>query len=225
MTNCNICAVIPAYNAAKTVKQVVNDLKECSKDIQIIVVNDGSTDTTESIVKDLDILYLEHKKNLGKGTALRSGFRRALSLAPRYILTLDADAQHNPKNLAKFVNKLEDDDLDFVIGSRMSDISGMPLHRILSNRITSKLISWRIGQNIVDSQSGFRLIRANVLRNMTLNSKRFELESELLIKAGLNGYKIGFANIETIYHKNQFSSMKIIDIFRFVILYLKSFFW
>ena len=101
----------------------------------------------------------------------------------------------------------------------------MPLHRKLSNRITSRLISWRVNQRIVDSQNGFRLIRSHVLERVKLTCNRFELESELLLKAVLAGYKIGFVKTDAVYAKNQASHIKIVDVFRFIRLYLKSFAW
>ncbi|MFQ5822763.1 MAG: glycosyltransferase family 2 protein [bacterium] len=221
-----ICAVIPAYNASKSLKKVVEDLRQYIPHLSIIVVDDGSTDSTKYIARKLNVLCVEHNKNFGKGAALRSGFKTALSLEAHLIITIDADAQHNPKDIKKLLSKLKEEKLDLIIGSRMSNIVKMPFHRICSNKITSKLISWRLGQKIEDSQCGFRVIRADVLKKIDLKSNRFEIESELLIKSALQGFKIGSTTIETIYPKNRTSAMHLIaDTLRFIGLYIRSFFW
>ncbi len=225
MEKCNISALIPAYNAEKTIKLVIGELKSISEVANIIVVNDGSSDNTKNIVTNLETFYLEHEGNLGKGAALKTGFKKALELNTNVIVTLDADCQHKPKELIKLIDELLKRKLDLVIGSRLSNTKEMPFHRLVSNRVTSKLISWRVGLDISDSQSGFRAIRTKVLKNINLQSNRYELESELLIKAALFGFKIGFTNIKTIYPKNQPSSIKFTDILRFVLVYIKSFTW
>lgn len=225
MNDHEIYAVIPSYNAAKTIKQVVSELRRSLPKISIIVVNDGSLDGTAAIIKELDVIIIEHKNNFGKGVALRNGIRKALVLGGEFIFTIDSDYQHNPVECKNFLNKILRENLDLVIGSRMANLDQMPCYRRISNKITSKLISWRIKQTIADSQSGFRLYRAQVLQSIKLSSKQFEIESEMLIKAALEGFKIGMLNIETIYTYNQISYIKINDVFRFLRLYFQSFFW
>jgi glycosyltransferase involved in cell wall biosynthesis len=221
-----ICAVIPAYNASKQLRKVVDDLRQWNPKIAILVVDDGSTDDTKRVAKSLNVLVKEHNKNLGKGAALKLGFKTALSMGANVIITLDADAQHNPKDIKQLFSKMDTEKLDLVVGSRMSDTANMPIHRVLSNKITSKLISWRLGQKIEDSQCGFRLIRAELLKNIILESTKFDLESELIIKSGLNGFKIGSATIETIYTDHGSSAINLVtDTFRFIRLLVKSFFW
>ena len=225
MNDHKIYAVIPAYNAAKTIQQVVIELRKSLPGISIIVVNDGSLDATAAIINELDVITIEHENNLGKGTALRDGISKALVSGGEFIFTIDCDYQHNPVECGKFLDKILRENLDLVIGSRMANLNQMPFYRRISNKVTSVLISWRIKQTIADSQSGFRLYRAPVLQSIKLSSKRFEIESEMLIKAALKGFKIGTLNIETIYTYNQISYIKIIDIFRFLRLYLQSFSW
>ena len=217
--------MIPAYNAAKTIKQVVVELQKCLPEILIIIVNDGSFDETETILKELDVITIKHTNNLGKGTAIRNGIRRALEAGAELIFTIDSDNQHNPVDCRRLLNELLEQNLDLVIGSRMSNVYKMPISRQISNKVTSKFISWRIRQKIADSQSGFRLYRAQLLQSIKLSSTQFQIESEMLIKAALKGYKIGTINIETIYNYNQISYIKTIDIFRFLKLYFQSFFW
>ena len=225
MNEHEIYAVIPSYNAAKTIKQVVSALRRSLPKISIIVVNDGSLDGTAAIIKELDVITIEHKRNFGKGVSLRNGIRKALVSGGEFIFTIDSDCQHNPVECKNFLNKILRENLDLVIGSRMANLDQMPFYRRISNKITSKLISWRLKQTIADSQSGFRLYRAQVLQSIKLSSKQFEIDSEMLIKAALKGFKIGMLNIEAIYTYNQISHIRIIDVFRFLRLYLQSFFW
>ena len=104
----------------------------------------------------------------------------------------------------------------------MNAIDGMPFHRILSNKITSGLVSLRAGTRIPDSQSGFRLIHADVIRRIVLNTSRYETETEILLKSGIAGFQFGSICISTIYN-NEPSSMHLVkDTWRFVKLYLKS---
>ncbi|MFQ5648475.1 MAG: glycosyltransferase family 2 protein [bacterium] len=221
-----IYAVIPAYNAAMTLRRIVKRLKSSIPSATIIVVNDGSIDATEKTIAGIDdIIYLKHDHNLGKGTTLRSGFKKALAEGATLILTLDADGQHDPADAEGLLDELYRQNADVMIGSRMTHTERMPLPRVMSNKITSKLISWRLGAKIEDSQSGFRLYRSRVFEALPLHGKFFDLETELLIKIGQRGSRIGTATIETIYQKDQPSAMRIIDIFRFVKVYMHSFFW
>lgn len=225
MQHDNIYAVIPAYNAAKTLQSVIMELREVIPGIAIVVVDDGSSDATSQIAANLGVKWVQHHRNLGKGAALKRGFHEALSGKARLIFTLDADGQHNPREAIKLLDKIERENLDVVIGSRMTNLSVMPIPRIISNITTSKLISWRIKQNADDSQSGFRLYREETLKGMDVKTNHFDFESELLIKIGQSGFKVGSVAIETIYTSNGVSSIRLIDIFRFTMVYLRSFFW
>jgi glycosyltransferase involved in cell wall biosynthesis len=220
----DLYAIIPAYNSEKTIDKVISDLRAHLSAADIIVVDDGSSDSTSEIARALKTIVIAHKKNLGKGAALKSGFKKALSLGAKFVLTLDADGQHNPKDVNRFLSKYEETPFDIIIGSRMANIRDMPIHRILSNKITSQLISWRVGQRVPDSQCGFRLIKADVLKNLQLKTNRFDMESELILKASKKGHKIGFVNIDTIYSNNSTSAMNLIkDTSRFIWVYIHSF--
>ncbi len=218
------CAIIPAYNAEKKIGEVVSNLAKYLPNSPIVVINDGSTDFTNRIVQRYKVIYIEHTRNKGKGRALKSGFQIARAINSFYIFTLDADGQHDPRDVVTFQRDMNKKKLDMLIGSRMSNPTNMPLHRMLSNRLTSKLISWRINANVEDSQSGYRLICHNVLENLKLNSNRFEIESETIIKAADRGFKIGFTKIKSTYSTKN-SNIKFIDIFCFIRLFVKSFLW
>jgi glycosyltransferase involved in cell wall biosynthesis len=226
MKETEIVAVIPAYNAATTITEVVTALNRHVPNISMIVVNDGSTDATAELCRPRsDIMYIEHALNRGKGAALKSGIREALSLNFPLILTLDADTQHNPIFVPGMITCIKNKHADIVIGSRMSDLSSMPVHRIISNKLTSMLISLRVKQNILDSQSGLRLIASRVLESLPLTCDRFDFESEFLIRALLRGYRLEFVRVGTAYPAQQTSHMKFDDVIRFIRLYLRSFSW
>lgn len=228
MKKSRIYTIVPAYNAEGTIRKVVSGLLDCGLPMQIIVVDDGSRDNTFDACRQFDISILRHERNQGKGAALQTGFRHALNQGAEVLFTLDADGQHDPDDLLKLFDELNHQNLDIVIGSRMQNTKPMPFHRILSNVITSRLLSWRTGQWIEDSQSGLRLIRANVLKNITLKATKFELESELLIRAALQNFRIGTVGVHTIYHVNGAESrsyMDAMDVIRFISLYLKSLTW
>lgn len=224
----DIYAVVPAYNAESAVVQVITGLRSCGVPLHVVVVDDGSTDRTISALSEMDVTILKQPQNQGKGAALRRGFEFALSKNAAFVLTIDADGQHRPAEVWKLVEAVEQENLDIVIGCRRKNLRQMPLHRVLSNVITSKLISWRIGQVVEDSQSGFRLIRAEVLKGLTLGRSQFDLESEMLIKAGLRNFRIGSVTTETIYRVDGTkvtSYMNVKDVFRFISLYLGSLTW
>ncbi len=217
-------AIIPAYNAGSKIASVVDAVKKYLGR-RIIVVDDGSSDNTLTEIKDKNIFVLSHKTNKGKGEALKTGFKKALSLNWDALITIDADGQHNPEYIQSFIKEIENKSLDVIIGSRMRDISTMPFHRRFSNITTSKFVSWRIGQKIIDSQSGFRIIKSDVLKKISLKTCHYDTESELLLKSGLLGYRIGFINIDTIYNNEPSSIRLFTDTWRFIKLYWISFFW
>ena len=217
-------AIIPAYNAGNRLEYVIDNLNKYVGS-RIILVDDGSKDNTVAIARRKGAIVLSHRENKGKGEALKTGFKKSLTLNWEAVITIDADGQHNPQFIPFFINTLEQGNFDIIIGSRMKDIRNMPFHRIFSNKTTSKFVSWRIGQRIIDSQSGYRIIKSDVLKNISLKTSHYDTETELLLKSGLQGYKIGFIDIDTIYNNEPSSIRIILDTWRFIKLYLSSFFW
>ena len=199
-----ITVLIPAFNAANTLDTLLARLTRYVPPENVLVVNDGSTDETLNIAERRGIKVISLEKNQGKGAALRKGFN-VLQNDPNVedVVTLDADLQHRPEDISRFVQKKKQGGADIVIGLRNRTGTRMPIHRVLSNAITSYLVSLRTRTNILDSQCGFRLIGKNVLLNVTIESSGFEAETEFLIKAIKQGFKIEFAPIETIYSGEQ----------------------
>ena len=198
--------VVPAFNAASTIGTLLEKLQACVPDLFCIVVDDGSHDETARIAAQQRATVLRHDVNRGKGAALRTGFAsiRSLTQLP-YVITMDADLQHDPSEIHRFVAAWNRGEADIVIGSRPRFGAGMPIHRILSNTITSSLVTTRTGVPIADCQSGFRLMSREVLSAIDIESDGYEAETEFLIKAARKGYRIGFVPIRTIYGTGQSS--------------------
>ncbi|HSL87802.1 MAG TPA: glycosyltransferase family 2 protein [Ignavibacteriaceae bacterium] len=191
-----VCAVIPFFNERKTLRKVVE--KTLLFVNEVIAVNDGSTDGSGAELNDLKHVYLLNLvNNNGKGFALRAGFDECNKRNCRYIVTLDADLQHDPEFIPLLLKKTEI--FDIVIGNRLNNVKLMPYLRRLSNRLTSFMLSKKTGAKIMDSQSGFRVYKAVVPASVKTDMNGFEAESEILVKALRQKFSVGFVDIPTIY--------------------------
>jgi glycosyltransferase involved in cell wall biosynthesis len=194
------CAVlIPAYNASLTLGELLSRTVPVISAGNIIVVDDGSADSTAQIAENHHTQLLRHSVNRGKGAALQTGFDHCLNAEYDAVITMDADLQHRPEDIPRFIERHLLMSRDIIIGSRLHQLKGMPLHRILSNTITTFLVRNRTGMNIADSQSGFRFISASVLKSVRLDSPGYEAETEFLIKAAQKGFTMDAIPINTIY--------------------------
>ncbi|MBI4552633.1 MAG: glycosyltransferase family 2 protein [Candidatus Latescibacteria bacterium] len=217
--------VVPAYNAASTLPRLLAEAGQFVEPRDLLVVDDGSTDRTAAVCHAAGVEIQRHPCNRGKGAALQTGFRWAIQRGYPAVITLDADGQHDCRDIPRFIDAAVSEQADLVIGSRMDRPDGMPWARQLSNRLTSRIISWRVGQRIRDSQSGYRLIRTTVLQTVPLVTSRFQTESELLIKAALRGYRIRAIPIRSVYVSPASAIRPVIDTWRFVILLTRSLAW
>ena len=198
--------LIPAYNAQKTLPSLIDDISKLKINPQkIFVINDGSTDKTNRILNQNKLIDLKSiRENKGKGYVLRYGFKEFLkNTSDEYLICMDADLQHLPENISDFLDKIDrNGSYDIIIGKRKFQPRVMPFHRILSNKISSFLVSILTGSNIPDSQSGYRLIKRHVVENLKLKEDGFTMETEFIIRSAEQGYNIGFVDIPTIYNKN-----------------------
>ena len=207
--------VIPAYNVADRLADV---LLESCKHVSlkhIYVVDDGSTDSTAKVAVHAGVVLCQHQTNRGKGEALKSGFRMALRDDLDGIMTLDGDGQHDPDFIPEFISTMEKTQSDFVLGRRKFQIGNMPMDRIFSNWASSLIVSLVTGKRIQDSQCGYRLIRRSVLESVPLFSSFYETETELLIKAMRGGYTVSFCPISTHYIRTPSSIRRFTDSRRF----------
>ena len=225
-----IALLIPAYNEEKYIGQVI---KKCVPyQLDMIVVDDGSGDQTAAIVKQLQLsgkyrlIFLKHPKNKGKGAALDTGFQYAVKKDYLGVITLDADAQHDTKEIKHFLQMVKKEKPDLIIGSRFQNTKGMPFIRLATNYFTSWVISALAGKKVEDVQSGFRYISTKVIKNIELKTKRFETEPELILKACWLNYQVKNIPISTLYYKDSVSEVnKLTDTLKFFRLVAKSLTW
>jgi glycosyltransferase involved in cell wall biosynthesis len=226
MIESKYCVIIPAYNAAANIDSVINLIQSYYPQIRMIVIDDGSIDDTALVVsKYPSISIYRHADNEGKGAAIKTGIEKARQEGFIYAIFLDADMQHAPSKISDFIKMREQYNLDLVLGKRSFLRTSMPFHRILSNSITSFLISLRTGKRVHDSQCGYRLINLSKISLDKLVENRFQFESEFLIKMVSGGIKYSEVTIPTIYSKSVSYINNIMDTIRFIKLYLSSFFW
>lgn len=189
--------LIPAYNEAHFLKELLPCLKRLPADI--LVVDDGSSDRTSQVAKDMNVHLLRNPVNCGKGAALKKGFRYALDKNYQQVVTVDADGQHLPVDVKSIMEHSLSSDADIIIGNRMWNLHNMPFLRKFTNIFMSKLISSYLGVKIPDTQCGLKLIRRRVLEKIRLQSRKFEIESEILIEAVKKGFRVESYCISTIY--------------------------
>lgn len=194
--------VLPVYNEAKKVKQVLEKLK--LRDISIFIVDDGSTDSTSKILAESSknskrIRNYAHIINLGKGAALKTGFKAAFDNGMDAVVMMDSDGQHSEADLNKFIEKLKTKRYDMVLGSRNLH-HGVPLVRFLGNKFASILITLLFSYYVSDILCGFRAITRGAYKKLNLESTGYGVEAEMVVKASKYKLKICEVGIETIYH-------------------------
>lgn len=222
-----IALVIPAYNVSAPLRALLHDVaalpRVASGEWTPVVVDDGSADDTAAIARAAGATVIQHLQNQGKGAALATGFAHAVVAGYDGAVTLDADGQHDPGSIADLVAAAEQGGYDVVVGDRMGAVGEMPPLRIWTNRTTSWFVSRLAHQRIPDSQSGFRFLRTEVLRRVRTRCQRYDAESELLIKAGRLGFRIGSTPIRSIYHERGESHINpFVDTLRFIRLVIAS---
>ena len=216
--------IIPAYNAENTLKKLLYSLRT-NYSINVLVVNDGSSDNTMKIAEENSNFVLNNSTNLGKGRSLQRAFDFASKNNYDFVITMDSDLQHPTEAISKFINLHKQHPESIIIGARKLT-KNMPFHRKISNYLTSKLISFRIKQKILDSQCGYRLIPKPYFENFKSNRTGFHFESELILKFGLQNVKFDFVEIPTIYNSDIKSNMNnFYATYDFVKLFFESFFW
>ncbi len=214
------CVVIPTYNESRTIANLVRQLKK--QDLDILIIDDGSSDNTAGIARETGAIVLRNTKNEGKGISLVRGFNYVLAHNFDAVITMDGDGQHSPGDIPYFMRLAEYSDSKVFIGNRMSRVRNMPALRFLTNKFMSWLISGMIKQRIPDTQCGFRLIKKEVLERIALKAAKFEIESELLIKAARLGFKIESLPINTIYTGEKSRINPFSDTLRFVRFIIKQ---
>jgi glycosyltransferase involved in cell wall biosynthesis len=215
------CALIAAFNEEQHVAAVVGATARYVD--HIVVVDDGSSDATAARARDAGAEVVQHPRNLGKGSAVRTGLAHLLPrTACSHVLFIDADMQHDPEEIPALLARAENGVGDFVIGEREFCRTTMPKARFYSNVFGSAIMSSLIAVRVRDSQSGFRLVRAEWLRAVRLTGRGYEIESEMLIKLARAGAVIEGVPVRRLTYEDVRSKIRPFrDTFRTCMLSLK----
>jgi glycosyltransferase involved in cell wall biosynthesis len=185
-----ISVILPAYNEEISIGSMVH-LTRLYAD-RVIVVDDGSSDRTAEVARKAGAEVIVHEVNKGKGGALKTGFKTAVTLSADIIVTMDSDGQHNPAEIPKLVAPIIEGEAEMVNGSRY--LNGLekstPVYRRIGQTILDKFTNINSGLKITDSQSGFRAFAASTIGNFRFNARGMAIESEMLADAGNAGLRI-----------------------------------
>jgi glycosyltransferase involved in cell wall biosynthesis len=206
--------LIPAYNAADSLVELTRRIREAVEDADVLIINDGSTDDTDAVLKKLDVLYLTNESNRGKGYTLQRGFEYAIRNGYDYVVTIDADLQHLPEEIQRFIDS--EIMADIYMGTRDLRSTDMPIHRRLTNYLTSLIISIFSGRRIRDTQSGYRMLSTDVLKKLKIRSIKYDFESELLFQAGMLDVNVAEVRISTVYEGSRSYINPLVDTLRFI---------
>jgi len=195
-----LSVIIPAYNEAATIAQVIDRVAATPQDTEIIVVDDGSSDDTQSVLKEFEaqgkIRSIVHDRNQGKGAALRTGIAAATGDA---VVVQDADLEYDPKEYGKLLKPIEDGKADVVFGSRFL---GGESHRVLyfwhsvGNRFLTLISNMFSNINLTDMETGYKMFRRELIQSITIEESRFGFEPEITAKVAGRGariYEVGIA--------------------------------
>jgi glycosyltransferase involved in cell wall biosynthesis len=209
----NTAAVIPAFNEEKHIGDVVRRTREQLD--HVVVVDDGSSDETAARAREAGAEVIVHPENRGKGESIKSGLRYWLERQLTWVVILDADGQHRPEEIDRLIRAAASDGASLLLGNRMKDISSMPPVRRWVNRYMSKKISRLCGQDIPDTQCGFRMLHRHFIPEVLSGTDRFDYETEMLIIASRKGFRIESVPISTVYSDEVSSINPIRDTIRF----------
>jgi len=197
-TKNHIAVLIPTYNNAATLGQVLQDV--LSRTQHVIVVNDGSTDHTAQVLDQYPVVQrVEYVPNRGKGIALRRGFAYALQQGYTHVITMDADGQHFAADLQVFLNKLEEGGDAIIIGARNLQQENMPGRNTFANRFSNFWFYVETGLKAPDTQSGYRLYPLLRMERIRFWCTRYEFEVEVLVRSAWSGIKIDWVPVQVYY--------------------------
>ena len=210
----NVAAVIPAFLEEKHVGDVVTRTRQQLD--RVVVIDDGSADATAARARAAGAEVIVHPENRGKGEAIKTGLRHWLEREVPYVVILDGDGQHLPEEIERFILAANSSKAGLLIGTRMNDVSSMPMVRRVVNRYMSDQISRVCGQTIPDTQCGFRLVHRDLIPDLLGGAGRFDYETEMLFIASRNGHRIVSVPISTVYSDEVSSIHPVRDTVRFV---------
>jgi glycosyltransferase involved in cell wall biosynthesis len=191
-------AIIPAYREEKHIGDIIRRTRKQLD--HVLVVDDGSRDTTARCAREAGAEVIVHSQNRGKGEAIKTGLRHWLDRQFIHVIILDSDGQHLPEEIDHFIGAAaQAEDRSFFLGNRMNNLTGMPFVRRVVNRYMSNRISRICRQEIPDTQCGFRMLDRQLIPELLEGGNRFDYETEMLIIASRKGYRIESVPITTVY--------------------------
>jgi glycosyltransferase involved in cell wall biosynthesis len=198
-----ICIIVPTYNNERTIARVLEEVLHYADDV--IVVNDGATDTTQQILSSFAdrITVITYAPNKGKGFAMRQGFAKALELKFKHALTMDSDGQHYPSDIPRFVEAHQEHPRTFLMGSRNLNAEGMPSKNSFANKFSNFWFFIETGIRLPDTQTGFRLYPLKRVEKLWLFTNRFEFEVEVIVKLAWVGMPFMPVPIQVKYDPNE----------------------
>lgn len=194
--------VIPVYNHSKTIQQVVEkSLLLCPN---VLVIDDGSTDAKiAEILKNVEVKIITHEKNKGKGAALRTAARYVKNQGGSYIITLDADGQHDPEDIKNFLPHISKDCHNIILGTRDFDSGNVPERSKFGRKFSNFWIRLETGCDVRDSQSGFRGYPVNLLTDIKCIAEHYAFETEILVRGVWGGMNVVNVNISVFYPERE----------------------
>ena len=209
----SVAAIIPAYFEEKHVADVVR--RTLLQLDHLLVIDDGSADATAANARATGAEVVVHPQNRGKGESIKTGLRHWHERGFEYVVILDGDGQHLPEEINRFISAASSHGAKLLVGTRMNDVSRMPLLRRLVNRYMSHKISRVCGQQIPDTQCGFRMVHRELIPDLLGGTGRFDYETEMLIVASQKGCQIESVPISTVYSDEVSSIHPVRDTLRF----------
>lgn len=186
----NCCVIIPTYNNQKTIAEVVNQALDYCQ--HVIVVNDGATDETSTILKSFEnkIDFISYQPNKGKGFALRTGIKRAQEKGYRYAITIDSDGQHFPDDIPAFIELIEEQPDSLIVGARNLHQENMPKKNTFGNKFSNFWFKLFTHIDLPDTQSGYRLYPIEKMKGSRYFTNKYEFEVEVMVKAAWKGINV-----------------------------------
>ena len=210
-----VAALIPAYREERFIADVV--ARTLRQVVEVLVVDDGSPDNTATLARAAGAEVIVHKINQGKGAAIQTGLRAMIKRGVEYVILLDADGQHLPEEIPRFIEAVAREGSKLLVGNRMHDTRDMPWNRRWTNQFMSWQISKLCGQPVADTQCGFRMIHRDLLPRLLAGERggRFDYETEMIILTSWRGERISAVPVSTVYGEETSSINPVSDGVRF----------